>query len=256
MPLQVVTNTAWRDSQDTIYATGATHLEGAAENITYGPRFLTWKWKHFGAGEHMQYQRSDNAFAFDTLVLAGARSILGQTLEWRSYDGTDTTVHATDTPASGDMVGINSEDYILQLDTEVTGARRVGVTFTALVHPVKLAAMYIGTAHELSEIADCRIERANRYSSSYLKRVPYAYCETANIVCEGVSTAEYQAFEQLYRVHTDPVFVYDPNGDYFRDQLWHCIIGPTRVVEKFNDLYTLSLSLYRLRAYPDNDHSN
>lgn len=55
--------------------------------------------------------------------------------------------------------------------------------------------------------------------------------------------------EQIKAMDLDePIFVYDSEGSHLHDKLWHCIATVSDIAE-FDDQYTMTLSLQRLRHY-------
>lgn len=259
MSIYVITNTCWRDSTEAIQSDVTASLTGAAQNLTFGPRYLNYKFSVVADDDHFYYKRgTSNQFRYDAIVMAGAHNLDGQAYKWIGYDGSSTTTHETVTISSSNLTGINNEDYVSILPAVITGQRLTGIRITTPLNKsrIKLNKLYIGESFVFDYPVSCSIQRAPRTASITLKRVPYKYIETANITFERVPAADYHTFERLFRIHTDASFWYDENADFFRDKLWHCVAGQVKVNERFNDLYTVTVPLYRLRNYPQDDISS
>lgn len=258
MSIRVITNTVYGQTTEDIQSDVTATLEGAPQNLTFGPRYLGYKFSVVADDDHFYYKRgTSNQFRYDTIVMAGAHNLDGQEYLWIGYDGTTTTTHETVVISSSNLTGINNEDYISVLPAVITGQRLTGIRISAPLNKsrIKLNKLYIGESFVFDYPVACSISRVNRYSSVTVKRQPFKFIEQASLTFERVPSADFHLFENLYRVHSDACFIYDENADFLRDKLWHVIIGQVKVNERFNDLYTVTLPIYRLRNYPQDDIS-
>ena len=258
MAIKFLSNTAWRDA-DSVHYPGLTSTSGHPENLTYGPRYLTWKWTWNSSLESFYYKTDDNtdSIQFDMLAIAGAKNLVGETFRFQSEDAGGATNHDVFTLSSGDLVGADGEDYVFDIGSVTSGKRKVGLQYASgspTLTLVKLYSVYIGQSVSLEYPQGISIEPF--WNSVLIGRTNYKTSEHAVMRFAGVTRAELDSIQQMYRLHTDPIFVYDSTGNWFSDKLWHCLVGPLRSEATSDDLFNVTFDLYRIRNYPLVNNSN
>jgi len=120
--------------------------------------------------------------------------------------------------------------------------------------PTKIYGIYFGEAFELDHPVGSIISQGP--PGVLAGGIWYHTLETAELTYEGISAADLQTFERLYRIYDSPSFWWDEYGVMLPDKLWHAIAGRPKITTTFDDLYKVVFPIYRLRNYPEDLNSN
>jgi len=219
-------------------ASGTANLLSVAEGDRYMSVTVT-------PADTLSYIKKTGNLSADTLVLTRADLFVGDNITFKSYSGypaTSETIY-DGTSFSPTLVGHESQDFYHEF-TAISGKEAMGlqVPNNSVIHQ-----LYYGTRIEfdfISEVVEFekvseRIQIEDRY---YFADEHYFISLTAVTQAQVNSLNEKDVTNKL-------VFLYDESGKHFPNKLLHGVILNKPKVEVFDDLYTVSWDIYRVKGY-------
>jgi hypothetical protein len=251
--IKLIANTIWEASSRVATTLDANFLQVAADlpgtfNIVGGPRHLTWTASDT-ARKRLMYVQGNGGFSCDTMVLTRADYHSGQQLkliQWPEPYGTVGAVHTTWNPFTSTLIGPRSQDFVFEF-TQLTSKYALGLEFTNTTYTKRAGQFYLGNALTFSNPAAASFRPLT--TSIVAGDHTYLIEHEAAFTFTGVSRANIQTLERLYKVQREPVFFYDADGYTIAEKLWHGIITDLVITPFFNDLHTVSIRTARLRHY-------
>lgn len=251
MALKLLTNRAWADCS-TFKVTNSSDVETADTltlNMVGGARHLAFT-QAGTAGLRVVYVNKNNKLTFDTFVMVNASAHVGhafQLISVASYPGTLTT-HVTSTNWAPTLVN-GGRDFV-QGGLSVTNAEAVGIVLdsgTGGAYTKTINKLYFSTAFALPQFGG--MQMSPNWTTITVKRTRYAVDEQRTLTITGLTKAQVSTLQSLPNLLTEPCFIWDDAGQFFSENLYHALITQMSVNQQFNDLYSVTFTLYRLRRY-------
>lgn len=252
MALKILTNQVWRDAAQ-IDITDSSHVTTAdaarALNCTGGHRGLLFTYAS-SSDRIVSYINKNGGLSADTIVVPNAHNFNGHEVRVRyytTYSSSSTDVFSTSTFAET-LVGIRGRDWVGEFSA-VTNKQAwslylgagTGGSYTKIFPQV-----YFCQALSLSYPAGLEITPLPFRAVEMLDGVPFNVVEKITLKFSELTSSEVQSLTQLYKLHREPLFIYDSAGDWFFDNLFHGIITDLRVGEKIGTTYEAQMDLARL----------
>ena len=255
MAIEILPNSAWGNAAR-VLATNTSDVALAdqvgIENVTGGPRYLSYA----GAGTgnlRVVYVNKSGGIQYDRVVIAKASNHLGHFVrlrDWLTYPST-TAPAFTDDPFNEPLVGPRGEDFVysagLSASLQAVGLELdsgAGGSYSKVVHQV-----FFSTAFTLSDVRGVTRTRLPKFSRYAIKRKSYQVREEVQIVAIGLTRAQAQAFQQLYRLREEPLYIYDSQGIQIREKLLYGLVQSYQVGVPFHDLHTLTINFVVLEYW-------
>lgn len=252
--MKIIANTVWENAVQvtpTDSTPAVTTDKAGVLCVTGGPRHLSWT--QSGTAERsIWYANTAGNLSCDSVVITRAEKHVGHQIQILSSDDFLTTT-ATEYDSGSDfdptLVGKNSRDWV-KTDLDISDAEGIAVrlmdgdagSYTRTLHQV-----YFGTAldlEDLKQVQTAPLRRKTRHNTE--EGQTYVVTERATLRFEGVTSTNIDTFETLYRLREEPVFLYDEDGYWLDDNLWHCVIESNPIEKTFDDHHSLELRVLRL----------
>lgn len=225
-------------------------------NITGGARHLEWTQGDSTTRELSYIAKWNTGLSANTVVLARADRHLGHDLTikaYSAYPSTPVTVGSETTLATGDLVGFDTQDYILEFTQKnaqqafaVEFGNGAGGAYTRIVN-----SLFFGNAFEFDNVESITRRPVPKRVPLEVGRNSYYVQEQCSIVFSAVSEDKLQDFEELYRVYDEPCFIYDSLGSFISEKLLHVIVTARPIVKYIpaQDVNTIRVDFSVLRYY-------
>lgn len=217
-----------------------------AKLISKGPRHLYQTQTGTGARRYV-YINTAGGLSCDTCVIVRADRHNGKAVKikkWSDYTASVTDVYSSGTWAPT-LLGPLSQDAILE-NLGISSVEAVGLELGS-TYSKTISQVYFGTAFVFDSMTSAKIsldwDRIQLGKQSLL--TDYSVAITAAML----TRAEVNTFESLFNLTTEPCFLYDSDEVWLPDKLWHVAIPSYSIQPLVNDLYDVSFTAHRLRAY-------
>ena len=247
MSMKLIWNGAWFDCAQLLVtdASDAVTTDGN-QNFTRGPRHLEWT-QSGTAVRRLVYVEKGGTLAGDTAVITRAdRLTAGYTLrKYSAYPGSPTTIESS-AGVPSPLVGASSQDYVTSF-AAVTSGQAFSLEILGSAQKT-LNKFYVGTAIEF--LYPQGPSFAPQYQDFQRGKKVWQVDEVMSIEFQSVTKAQLATLEYVWRIHDEPVFLWDAAKTLIMSGLWHAIITQVRKVQTADDMYSVTVEAARLREYP------
>lgn len=255
MPVTLLPNSVWGNAARVV-ATSTSDVELAdqagIESVTGGGRYLYYT----GAGSgnlRVTYVNKAGGLACDHCVIVNAASHLGHFVRlrsWTNYPSVSSSFFTED-PFAQPLVGPKGKDFVYQFNA-LSGLQAValeldsgaGGSYSKIVQQV-----YFSTGYTFQNIDQLRRKVLKKGEPYSVRRRSYQVSEEVNFIASAVSRAELQAFERLYKLKDEPLFLYESAGVRILDKLLHGFVKDFKTVAVADDLHTVAVDFLALEYY-------
>lgn len=255
MPLRVLTNTIWQDAAslivtDTSYA--LTTDASGLEHVTAGQRWH--KWTQSGtADRYISYVNKNGGLGCSHVVLTRADLHVGhqvQLISHSSYSGTATTEYNSGSSWAPTLIGRTSQDHVWTLACSSKQAMTLGLLAgTAGSYAKSVHQIYFSDALTLTYPQGVTRSQL-RFPTTYThKREAYLVDEQWDFSAVGLTRAEVETLQSLYRLQAAPCFIYDADGTLIPFKLLHGLMSNFQIVAYFDDGYAVQMTVLALREW-------
>ena len=211
-------------------------------SIAQGERYMSYNVSPAGT---ISYINKEGILTADTFILTRADLLVGENIylkSYSSYSGSSTNVYngASFNPT---LVGYEDQDFYYEFTTEAN-KEAFGLQ---VPNNSKIYQAYLGTRLEFDFVNEV-VEFEKISDRIYLDDRYYLVDEHYFISLTAVSQVQVEALKDK-DLSNKLVFLYDESGKHIPEKLLHGIILNKPKVEVFDDLYTVSWDIYRLKGY-------
>lgn len=251
MALKILVNHAWAGCADFLVTNGS-DVETAdtlTRNMVGGARHLTFT-QAGTAGLRIVYVNKSAKLSFDTFVMVNASRHLGhafQLVSWATYTGT-LTQHVNESNWAPTLVN-GGRDYV-EGGFSASNVDALGIVLdsgSGGAYTKTLNQLYFSTAFTLPYFGS--MSMTPTWTAVAVGRQRYHVDERRALVIPGLTKTQKETLLELPNLRTQPFFIWDDSGDYFSENLYHCVCTSLGIAQEMDELYTASFELYRLRRY-------
>jgi len=246
----VYANTAQLLASDT--SNVATSDQAGLYTITGTQRQLAWT-SGATADRRLAYINKLGNLSCTHVVLSRADKHLNHTIQihsFETYTGSSTLQYNSGSAFAETLIGPLGQDWVKALTMSNKEALAMsfiagtGGNYTKVVH-----SLYFCNAITFSYPGSV-IKQPLPFGARHLvKHQGYLYDEQQIYRASDLTRAELTAFEQVYRLRENPVFLYDSVGGLIPDKLAHGMISNYVVNKRFHDVYDLEIAFLALRHW-------
>lgn len=256
--IRFITNTVYRDCVQ-IQNPGLSVSEGSIQNLAGGPIHLGAHVQYSSADKYVNYVRqADFSLVADAFVLLNGASGLTESHEYsigrhRSTGDSEISTNeasgqawnATNDPEL--LIGPYSDDIVLTFD-EINDADQFYFeqgTPGASSDDLKFSKLFFGKSVLFDYPASTVLTGINQFV--FTKDKAFRCDRQVTFAFEGVTQQDLIDFENQYNIYTDPVVLYDSEGNHLFEKVWYAVLQPVQVEPFFDDKYTVTMIACRVK---------
>lgn len=254
MALKILTNSVWAQSA-LIKVTDTSNVDtteqAGIETLIGGLPHLYWT-SSDTAEKKIVYLNKNSGISSTHFVLKRADKHLGHKINLyksSSYSSSISSVVSSSDPiATGDLIGTNDDSLVLECSSSGVEAliaefkSGTGGVYTKYIHNC-----FFSTAFDLEYTSSYKTLSLPFPSIVSKLNKTYLVNKQISINVNKLTRAQIDSFARLYKINSEPFFIYDSTGNFLRKKLIHCIMNKYNVSQLTNDHYILNLDLYELR---------
>jgi hypothetical protein len=255
MSIILLANTVWGSASQLLVtdtSNAATTDQAGIYTVTGTSRHLSWQ-SGATADRRIVYINKAGTLSCTHMVLTRADRHNTHQVIIRSYSTYSSSTTAEYTSAASfaeTLVGAGSTDWVKAITISSKQALGIdllagtGGLYTKYVH-----SLYFCNALTFDYPESVQLAPLPMWTRVPIKHQSYLVNEQQTYVFNSLTRAEVLAFDQIYRLRENPVFLYDSAGTLIPDKLVHGLIVDRTIVRQFHDLYAIQVQFVTLRRW-------